>query len=221
MAINPLSNDDKSTLTLAGIGDIKSALNRLKNNSVPPWLSAQNSYQDGTLPHHPGTLNNQDLIELIAIRGPLHAVDGWSYISRALNAIIGGDPHAARHLAYYGELRGALSILASSGIGIFNRRNLVIEDNNIVHSLANRPTHDMCWATFTEWAQLTSSSERIVKSLRIAGDPLEASLREFFPSGALVAAGDLITRWGLTSLRAEKIVMSEIGRAISPQSLIK
>jgi hypothetical protein len=137
-----------------------------------------------------------DLVEVIAVRGPLHVMDGWSYVARALNALISGDPHAARHLAYYGELRAALSILASSGIGIFNKRNAVIDANGRVHILAERHTHDMCWATISEWALSAGSLDPLVRPMSLGGISLLDPFREFFPSGASVAASHLMTEWG-------------------------
>ncbi|MFG1214950.1 hypothetical protein V5F72_20870 [Xanthobacter flavus] len=196
MAIDPLNASDKTAVARADVGAIRNALSALKTRSVPPWLGPANPYPDGTLPPVNVAVADQDLIEIIAIRGPLHALDGWSYVARALNALIGGDAHAARHLAYYGELRGALSILASSGIGIFNKRNAVIDALGTVHNLAKRATHDMCWATISQWALSGASVDRIVGSLRLAGTPLLEPFREFFPSGASVAANFLMTEWG-------------------------
>lgn len=196
MAINPLGREDKEAVALADVETIRNALSVLKTRAVPPWLGPSNPYQNGTLPPIQIAVTGEDLIEIIAIRGPLHAMDGWSYVGRALNALVSGDPHVARHLAYYGELRGALSILASSGIGIFNKRNAVIDANGAIHNLTQRPTHDMCWATISEWALSTNSLNRMVKPLRLAGTSLLDPFRELFPSGASVAASYLMTEWG-------------------------
>lgn len=196
MAITPLNANDTAAVALADVAAVRNALSALRTRAIPPWLRLANPYPDGTLPDVNVAVADQDLIEIIAIRGPLHAVDGWSYVARALNAVVSGDPHAARHLAYYGELRGALSILASTGIGIFNRRNAVIDAAGIVHDLARRPTHDMCWATISQWALSANSLDQIVEPLRLGGTTLLDPFREFFPSGASVAANYLMTEWG-------------------------
>src|SRR3954452_380716 len=62
------------------------------------------------------TPRGRNLAQYVAASGPLHAVDGWAFLSRALEACAKGDPDAARHLGYYAELRGALSLLASQGV---------------------------------------------------------------------------------------------------------
>lgn len=199
MPVEPLNAEDKASLALADHAIITNALSGLKGRAVPPWLQANNPFQDGTLPRGKtafAAVAPDDLTELTAIRSPLHAIDGWSYLARALNALISGNPHAARHLAYYAELRGALSILASSGIGIFNKRNAVIDAAGGVHILAERHTHDMCWAVVSEWALAPSSLGRMVQPLRLSGRSLLDPFREFFPSGASVAASHLMTAWG-------------------------
>jgi len=196
MAVSPLGAPDRATLALADVGSVLNALSALSSRAVPPWLAPSNPYQDGVLPAAQVAVAGSDLAEVIAVRGPLHAMDGWSYVGRALNSLISGDAHAARHLAYYGELRAALSILASSSIGIFNRRNAVIDTAGDVLNLADRPTHDMCWATISEWAVLPNSLDRLVKPLNIAGTSLLEPFREFFPSGTSVAANYVMTEWG-------------------------
>jgi hypothetical protein len=196
MPNNRLSAKDKATVALADVGAVRNALSTLRARAIPPWLSPGNPHQDGTLPHFRVSVADRDLVEIVAIRGPLHAIDGWSYVARALNAIVSGDSHAARHLAYYGELRGALSILASSGIGIFNGRNAVIDAVGAIHNLAVRPTHEMCWATISQWALSANSLDRMVGPLRLAGTSLLDPFREFFPSGASVAANHLMAAWG-------------------------
>lgn len=199
VAIKPLSAADQTALGLADVGVVRGALGNLAAHAVPPWLAAANPFQDGSPPRglaQFAAVTGENLLELIAVRGPLHVMDGWSYVARALSAIVSGDPHAARHLAYYGELRAALSILASSGIGIFNRRNAVIGSAGDVHVLAERPTHDMCWATISGWAQLPDSLRQMVEPLRIGAVSFLDPFQEFFPSGASAAASYVMTEWG-------------------------
>ena len=199
MPVNPLRLADVALLARADVHIVRNELSKLRTRIVPPWLGPANPYPDGILPSGGAAFRGvaaQDLLEILAVRGPLHAMDGWSYLGRALNSLISGNSHAARHLAYYGELRAALSILASSGIGIFNRRNVVIDATGGVHYLEDRPTHDMCWATISEWALLPDSLNQMVSSLFLAGTPLRDPFSEFFPSGASVAASQIMTEWG-------------------------
>lgn len=204
MAVKPLSASDQATVARADVVAVQNALSTLRTRTIPPWLRPSNPYQNGTVPKANVAVTSQDIIEVIAIRGPLHAMDGWSYVARALNALISGNSHAARHLAYYGELRGALSILASSGIGIFSRCNVVIDHAGVVHNLARQPTHEMCWATLSEWAKSAVNCDRMIKPFRLAGTSLLDTFREFFPSGISVGASKLITKWGFDLAQGSK-----------------
>jgi len=62
----------------------------------------------------------------VAVSAPLHCADGWSFLGRAVAAILLGDATAARHLGYYAELRAAMSLMAAHGVGIFNRTHFVV-----------------------------------------------------------------------------------------------
>jgi hypothetical protein len=199
MPPKPLSANDRNLIAVADAQAVRNALAALKGRPVPPWLRPANPFQDGSLPRDPtgfAAVTSQDLLEVTAVRGPHHAIDGWGYVGRALNALIGGDAHAARHLAYYGALRGALSILASSGIGIFNSQNAVIDAAGDRHDLSRRATHDMCWAAISAWATLPSSTQLILSCLRLNHSTLEDLQADFFAAGTSAAAGDLLRGWG-------------------------
>ncbi len=194
-----LTAADKAVLKLADPAAVINALSRLGTQPVPPWLRAGHPFPDGALPQGKATfaaIGTTDLLDVIAVRGPLHAIDGWSYLGRALNALVSGQTHAARHLAYYAELRAALSILASAGIGVFNKRNLVIDAAGAVHMMSELRTHDMAWLAIAEWAAFPISLERIIRPIEIAGGSLLDPFREFFPAGASIAAGPLMAGWG-------------------------
>ena len=103
------------------------------------WLPGDHPAKLGQLPRQWPTVNaipHQQRIEAIAISAPLHCVDGWSYASRAIASLLAGDGHAARHLAYYAQLRAGLSLLANLGVGIFNRINFVAKADGTTERLA-------------------------------------------------------------------------------------
>ncbi|MFC3179462.1 hypothetical protein [Cypionkella sinensis] len=136
------------------------------------------------------------MLHVIAVRGPLHVIDGWSYLGRAFSALLSGQAHAARHLAYYAELRAALSILASSGIGIFNKRNAVIDAAGAVHIISEHGTHNMAWLALAEWATSSLRVERLIKPIQFAGTSLLEPFREFFPAQTLTLGSELMLKWG-------------------------
>src|SRR6266566_936611 len=68
------------------------------------WTTATNRYSTDTVAkleteiEAGGVPNRRDLSQYIAASGLLHASDGWSYLGKALVALLKGDPHRAIHL---------------------------------------------------------------------------------------------------------------------------
>ncbi|HCN82416.1 MAG TPA: hypothetical protein DIT07_02185 [Sphingobacteriaceae bacterium] len=77
--------------------------------------------------------------EYIASSALLHNLDGWNYFGYGVNCILKGDNHTSRHLLYYSELRGVMSILASFGIGVFNNRHIIVDSKRKM-KYVNAPT---------------------------------------------------------------------------------
>lgn len=194
-----LNAADKAILSSGDRNVVISTLSRFRSQACPPWLPAAHPYPDGALPKGAAAfaaVSATDMREVIAVRGPLHAIDGWSYLGRAFSSLLSGHAHAARHMAYYAELRAALSILASSGIGIFNRRNAVVDGSGAVQIMSAFPTHEMAWLALIEWSASASSMERLIQPIQLAGGSLIEPFREFFPAQASTAAGQLMIEWG-------------------------
>lgn len=194
-----LNAADKAILSSANPNVVVSALSRFRSQACPPWLPATHPHPDGALPKGAAAfaaVSGTDMREVIAVRGPLHAIDGWSYLGRAFSSMLSGQAHAARHMAYYAELRAALSILASSGIGVFNGRNAVVDASGTVHIMSEFRTHEMAWLALIEWAASASSMERVIQPIQLAGRSLLEAFQEFFPGQASTAAGQLMTEWG-------------------------
>lgn len=208
--MDPLGRADLHAIASHSPDAVRAVLGRY-GRGVRPWLRAGNPYPDGVLPARVdfATIAPDDVRELVAVRGPLHCSDGWGYLSKALYAHLTGDQHAARHLAYYAELRAALSILASQGIGIFNGANCAIDAAGTVHALTKRTTHQMCWLALKAWAGLPMTFETLASAISIDGAPLAAALQTYYPgAGGSVLAEELVSNWGV-----------DLGRAADDQQL--
>lgn len=97
--------------------------------------------------------SSRHLAQYVTASSLLHCSDGWSYLGRALHAILWGDPHRAVHLAYYAELRAAMSLLASEGIGIFNRQHFFVDGpDRVTRAKSGAGTHDFVWDCLETWS---------------------------------------------------------------------
>ena len=105
------------------------------------WLGANNRYKQETskqVKADAGGFTDSNLTEYIGASTLGHCFDGWSYLGRATEAELAGDPGSARHLGYYAELRAAMSLLAGDGIGIFNNSHVSVNGSGDVLELRKR-----------------------------------------------------------------------------------
>lgn len=199
-----LNTTQERLLSEADRTSVETAMSNLKSHwTTGRWLSGNNRYhcQDVAEKVKDDSINSDSfqhsqLSEYVAASAIVHCFDGWSYLARALEAELTGDPDAARHLGYYAELRAAMSILAGEGIGVFNRHHVVILESGECKSIRNMTTHVFTWAALEYWAGLPTSTNMLFKAIRPAGIPLREWLDSFGGSASFVANAWL-KQWGL------------------------
>ncbi|BEV46457.1 hypothetical protein [Afipia carboxidovorans] len=168
------------------------------------WVSLSNPYatdiqklrrdiKSGNAPHQ------KELAQYIVASCLLHCSDGWSYLGRSISALLRGDPHIARHLAYYAELRATKSLLASQGLGVFNHHHFAVTGVNSAVQLSDSTgTHDFAWASLDYWSSLAGSGALFTELVR----PFGINLSQWFASvggSAKVAnqAQSWFRQWGM------------------------
>src|SRR5688500_3291364 len=79
------------------------------------WLRQNNQYRidcvnlyTSQVTSTPPLVNHRDVSDYVAASGPTHVVDGWSFLGRAIEALLRGDGYSAIHFGYYAELRAAM-----------------------------------------------------------------------------------------------------------------
>lgn len=169
------------------------------------WLASGNPYLQNfpvrrwkPAPRAPA----DDLAGYMAATVPVHCVDGWAYLGRAMQAQLRGDIGTATHLGYYAELRAALALLASEGIGVFNATQVVVNDDDeaIVLSRRSKPwtTHKAVWEILVDWGQRPASTRLISEVIGYGGSTLAEWLAALEMEPALEAVGrNLLLQWGL------------------------
>jgi hypothetical protein len=171
------------------------------------WLSATNRYAIDTTNRlkadttNPQQIVGADLAEYIAASSTLHSLDGWSFLGRAVDATLRGDPDTARHLGYYAELRAAMAILATEGIGVFSDRHFVVEATSQPSKIpSNAGTHKILWELFDEWSTAPKAANLVGRIVTVSGIPLGSWVNYFgVGTGAALqpVARDWLTTWGL------------------------
>lgn len=133
------------------------------------WLRKTNRYRERCVElfvkdasHNPGTINNRHALAYVGASSPTHVIDGWGFLARAVDCAARGDSITAIHCAYYAELRAAMSLLASEGIGVFDKRHPVLDSAGIAHVFpkkGDRKTHDAVWQILHDWASHKRAAE--------------------------------------------------------------
>ena len=152
----------------------------------------------------------QQVLDVLAATGPSHCLDGWTFLSRALAALLSGDTHTARHLAYYAQLRAALSLLHCHGIGIFNGVNFAVDVSGKLHHIdidgrAKRGlgTHSAAWAVLRGWADQRDTAKVFLNSVKFRGVSLLDCIGALWPSAAAAPlVSKVIKTWGVDLKRS-------------------
>ena len=130
-------------------------------------------------------IDGPSLAERIAVSIPNHVFDGWSYLGRAIHCLMRGDTRNAVHLGYYAELRSALAVLASEGIGLLDRNHFVIQSDGSAERLCRKTgkpqksgTHQLIWPVYSWWIKQSRSGKLVENVIR----PGHRPLRDWFSS---------------------------------------
>ena len=180
------------------IGDLQ---NWWDDNS---WLSSLNRYRKNCIQRllddtKPGRrLTHSHLREYVAASVVLHCFDGWSFLGRALQAELAGDSDSARHLGYYAELRAAMSLLASEGIGVFDHKHAIVNNKSRCETFAGKDssTHKFVWNALQYWASTPQGVRTAFQAIRPGGIVLQDWLTHF-SAGANFIASEWLIQWGI------------------------
>lgn len=165
-------------------------------------------------------LRYADVNNYIAASSISHVLDGWGYLSNAVNAYLNGNSGVAIHLAYYAELRAVMSILASEGIGVFSNTHLSVKTstkfdvftkkdkktrnphNPIGHPNAwkhdKRPlgTHKFAWDALDKWCKSESKpSVHLLKIFKVKGYNFSELMAGFHPMATPLQTSGIAKHW--------------------------
>lgn len=172
------------------------------------WTGLANVWHnDGQGWTHNRTRSSRQLGDFLAAGSILHLGHAWSFYGRAVACILAGDAERATHFAYYAELRAAISLLATEGIGVMHDDHFAIDENNAVLDIPKSGvrgklgTHVFVWLALEHWAGLARSAERLGRVITPEGRPLDEWITEFGSGlgmrGAFPVGAQWLRLWGL------------------------
>ena len=143
------------------------------------WLDSPHPYENDVIKALKGkSIDAPRLGEYVACSALLHVVDGWNYLSRAFGAASFGDHNSAYHLAYYAELRAAMALLATEGIGIFSNRHIALSDCLDPTAYDTPSTHVATWSLLSAWSQEANRAARLLDAISVGSKSLSDWLEE-------------------------------------------
>lgn len=221
MAIRELNADAKAAIDTASAAVVQDAATAVSGR-LPPgqWVDPGSPFRRtpskavGHLSALDAGLANRYLCEYLAISTLFHCFDGWSFLGRAIDAEMAADPATAGHLAYYAELRGAMSLLASQGIGVFDDVHAAASDDRSFLTIRDAGrTHQFIWTALDHWASLGA-----LRVLFRVVEPHGISLNDWMEilhpsrSGVTAIAESLVRQWGfeIRKFRADRTLRNLI-----------
>ncbi|MCX2681841.1 hypothetical protein OOZ15_17940 [Galbibacter sp. EGI 63066] len=180
-----------------------------KNNPLEKNIKSVKKHADATNSY---SIKQNDINSFMAASSMSHMMDGWSYLSCSLDALLRGDQAASIHLAYYAELRSAMSILASEGIGVFNNKHIGVfprntnkefptnyykgNPPNIKYVQPPSATHKFVWEAMQKW---TDSAFRphtnILEIFKVRGHNFKQLTEFFHPQATIILNNKIIKTW--------------------------
>lgn len=202
----------KTLLATAADTAIVNFISSRTANPWTEWLPSTHRLIAGVrTKNHPGFSQPANPLEIagyLAVAGTTHCANGWAFFGRALNALMAGDAHSAWHFAYYAELRAALSLLANSGVGVFNEWNCVVNNGSVVTPLEQRVggnrlnprplgTHKMAWLALEELlVSNVSFQSKISRAVTLFGTDIGSFVQSAFPGvGASLPLSAWVRKW--------------------------
>jgi hypothetical protein len=200
-----IGQGDKGVIAGLSRAEVENTTNALRKfMSRSRWLGVKNRYRIDLIDRLASDIplapdHSRNLAQYIAASSTLHCLDAWSYLGRALASMLRGDTHRAIHLAYYAELRAALCLLATEGLGIFDKQHFVIDHANSTRKLSyGQGTHVAAWTALEYWSGLPRSGALFAQLVRPEGITLEEWFHPHGGTATLAAqAKSWFMQWGM------------------------
>jgi hypothetical protein len=151
--------------------------------AASPRLVAAGNRFDGAVPPDVSAPVAADAPAFFAAASILHLEDGYSYAGRSIGALLRGDRGCASHMAYYAELRAALSLLAANGL--LTRDTVVFAlgpGGALRRATPGLGTHRLAWRLLDHWTRRTAALDLLGHALR----PFNVPLRDWLDAAAVI-----------------------------------
>lgn len=168
----------KNVLLKASRTAARDAVSRMQRNlRHGKWIAKSNVYakyfQRNSASYNSRftQLNQTQILDYIAASIFTHCSDGWRFLGKAISLQSRGDNNTSVHLAYYAELRAAMSLLAAEGVGVFNHTHIILRDGPLRAQVLTHAggTHKFVWDALEYWSSRRLSAQILAKVVTPGG----------------------------------------------------
>ncbi len=208
MPLQVFIDSSSSRPVISGAIKVKSnylSTNELLDTTNPLGIDSVNAIKVHFAPSSSRILTNDEVNTYLSSSSLLHSMDGWVYLSHAIESLLKGDSGIAIHLAYYAELRATMSFLATEGVGVFSHQHFCLNNSNgiiknpqvIINGKSiSSGTHQFTWDAIEKWTSSTvkPSSSELLKIFSVYGKNFEEWALAF-PYSASGNGIQIIKKW--------------------------
>lgn len=194
-----------SLINAADFSKVGDGFRRIKTNNLPnSFLGNSNMFNNSINPSDviskkSSSLTSDEVKEYMAVCTIVHCIDGWAYLNNSISSFLNGEPAIAIHLAYYVELRAAMSYLCSEGILIVNTNQVCIECNDSIYipgknghqKLHKSGTHDATWNIIEKLVDNNTRDSNALEYFRYKGKSFK-DLVQFIPHAPVSSSTQLV-----------------------------
>ena len=189
MKINKMSGKDKQKDADEVAGKIILAIDCHRSANAMSSLACLNT---GVLIED---VDNCKCEERIAAAQIVHVMEGWLNFSSALRSFVNNEISQAQHLAYYGELRAVLSLIAWGGTDLQGKSYQYFTNTGTLEKLKFIPTHQLAWSFWQKWIETDVARDLIFENIKLTEDRSLNNVSELL-SSFLPVDERAIRHWG-------------------------
>jgi len=131
---------------------------------------------------------------VLAAEQLVHLIEGWRYAAAATSALLNHANGQALHLAYYAELRAAMSLFAWSGIRVKRNGFYYLDNKGLRQSVSPQKTHDAVWGLWNQWVHRPDAKRLFNEQIKLLPS---VNLGHVLSSVQYVNASATLASWGI------------------------
>ena len=135
----------------------------------------------------------------------VHLIEGWLNYSSAVTSLLYKSSSQAFHMAYYAELRAALSLFAWSGIAVKKKDGFYIDNCGHCKVIHIDNTHSFVWNLWKQWVRQDYASDLLLDGIKFTPGVTLRRVKEL--TSIPFISPNLLMSWGydlLHNLRSDQ-----------------